>query len=335
MCFAMDDVNSFELVKSKWEIDLKKNKSNAHSFLLVGFKSDLTTPPAKSGKKQQTSSNNTTHGQTKIRSSSVNSNSSTSKLQMKFKKRERLHSSTYESTSVAQHKSNVKMYKHFARQIGSTCFLQISNVCEPVGNKKKINTYEKFILAVAKKHELINKKLQRQQQQLLKPKKTFNIVKSISSPIGFIKSKQSPSLIKVNETDQPETEQQQQGASDNVSLTKAHENTSFIVCNNVEESTSKVDPSSVNSDKQPASKQLTSDLSIKDKLSRLAFGIGTYLVTCGSSQSRKLADLKQYKNKNTISNKLNSNKIVRRNKSWLLLASEVSLNNADNDDVFN
>lgn len=41
LTFAMDDPHSFEIIKSKWEVDLKKNRSQQHSFILIGFKSDL------------------------------------------------------------------------------------------------------------------------------------------------------------------------------------------------------------------------------------------------------------------------------------------------------
>lgn len=44
LCFSLDDAHSLELIKSKWEIDMKKNRgsqNNNYSFLLVGFKSDL------------------------------------------------------------------------------------------------------------------------------------------------------------------------------------------------------------------------------------------------------------------------------------------------------
>jgi len=41
LCFALDDSHSLELIKSKWEIDLKRNRTQQHSFILIGFKSDL------------------------------------------------------------------------------------------------------------------------------------------------------------------------------------------------------------------------------------------------------------------------------------------------------
>lgn len=40
LCFSLDDAHSLELIKSKWEIDMKKSRAQ-HSFMLVGFKSDL------------------------------------------------------------------------------------------------------------------------------------------------------------------------------------------------------------------------------------------------------------------------------------------------------
>lgn len=42
LCFALDDSNSCELIKSKWEVELKRNRAlQRHSFILLGFKSDL------------------------------------------------------------------------------------------------------------------------------------------------------------------------------------------------------------------------------------------------------------------------------------------------------
>jgi GTPase SAR1 family protein len=42
LCFAMNDLHSFHLIKSKWEIEFKKNKARTHSFVLLGLKSDTT-----------------------------------------------------------------------------------------------------------------------------------------------------------------------------------------------------------------------------------------------------------------------------------------------------
>lgn len=50
LCFSLDDAHSLELIKSKWEIDLKKNRAQQHSFLLVGFKSDLVFQDSKTDK---------------------------------------------------------------------------------------------------------------------------------------------------------------------------------------------------------------------------------------------------------------------------------------------
>ena len=42
LCFALDDSNSCELIKSKWEVELKRNRAlQRHSFILLGFKNDL------------------------------------------------------------------------------------------------------------------------------------------------------------------------------------------------------------------------------------------------------------------------------------------------------
>lgn len=77
--------------------------------------------------------------------------------------------------------------------------------------------------------------------------------------------------------------------------------------------------------------------SVKKKLSRFVIEVGTYVVTCGGSRSRKLVHLRELKNGNggNGGNGNINNRLLRKNKSWLLLSSsEMSLNSLDNDNAF-
>jgi hypothetical protein len=317
LCFSMDDAGSFQLIKSKWEIDLKRNKSREHAFLLVGLNKTINGGQKDAQTTAAAASTNKSKKTKKVRTSSTTSNSSTSKLQKKFKHRERLHS----ELDAVTHKQQLKQYKAFAKQIDALSFIQIATESGGGSNPaNKINSYERILSNLTKKHELMSLNHKLTASSTLRKK--FNIVKSISTPIAFIKASKSTTRIR-------------EECLSVESLSNFHENTSFMVNNQEDSSTPQSPrPDEAKITPPPAEKQATnSDLSIRDKLSRLAFGIGTYLVTCGSAQSRKLASLKQFKHKNTIGSAVPA---VKRNKSWLLLASDVSLNNmgAENDDVF-
>lgn len=76
-------------------------------------------------------------------------------------------------------------------------------------------------------------------------------------------------------------------------------------------------------------KQNENPVTVKEKISRLFLGLGTYIVTCGSAKSSKLVianRLKNMKNSRTT-NDLNNQKLVDKN--WLLLSSHNSLNSLD------
>lgn len=337
MCFALDDPSSFELIKSKWEIDLKRNKSERHAFILLGMKSDLVTT-AKSSKNETDKKlvetvkpEKVKKSKQKKRSSSVNSVSSTSRL----KKRERVIS----ELDSAAHKLPLSKCKKFAKQIGSINLILVSS---PNTN---LNAYEKFLNNISKKSDMADKK----ESTLVKKSnklKVSKLPKSISAPINLLMMKKMSSNNKIKINNNAED---CDNSLDNFSLKNGHENTSFIENHQRQ---SKADESSKpvsnnlenNSGKQEEQNMTTTnDLSIKDKLSRFAIGIGTYIVTCGSTRTRKLADLKKLKNEHTfeiesssstVTRKNVSSKNVKKNKSWLLLASELSLNNTENDDVF-
>ena len=82
--------------------------------------------------------------------------------------------------------------------------------------------------------------------------------------------------------------------------------------------------------------KINESISIKKKFSQLFVGLGTYLVTCGTGKSRQLRfnNTAAYSKQNKTSIIKSKSNLVKKDKSWLLLSSEVSLNNLENDDVF-
>ena len=94
LCFSLDDINSFDLIKCKWDVEMKKSGHNRrHAFVLFALKSATTSPPidvALCAADQLNSTYTLSLGQQqhqlqqrrlfKRRSCSVNSDSSTSKL---------------------------------------------------------------------------------------------------------------------------------------------------------------------------------------------------------------------------------------------------------------
>ena len=76
--------------------------------------------------------------------------------------------------------------------------------------------------------------------------------------------------------------------------------------------------------------KIAENFSIRKKFSQLMLGFGNYVVTCGTGKSRQL----QLKNKNVTDQLKPKCNLPKKDKSWLLLSSEVSLNHIDNDDVF-
>lgn len=77
-------------------------------------------------------------------------------------------------------------------------------------------------------------------------------------------------------------------------------------------------------------KQHEGNITVKEKFSRLFLGLGTYIVTCGSANSRKLVNAKRMNLRASKTSGTLNNKFVDKN--WLLLSSHTSLNSLD--DVF-
>lgn len=272
LCFAMDDVHSFELIKSKWEIDFKRNKRKDKIFCLLGLKSDTISTKPQNENENQDKKTKIARNSFKKRSCSVNSTSSTSKLSKN--KTGMLHND-HDHPNI-----DVTAYKKLAKLISSN-LIQYSifpDNLEAKNSKSRLTAYEILIKNILSTNcTKVNKQ---------------SIPKSISSPLGSFrirKTKKESNEIKPLSS-------------------VYYENGSFV---NIEETRT---VPAVNQEKK------SEPLTIRSKLSRLAIGIGTYVVTCGSNNSRRLADLKNSKNSND-----SSNKSGKKNKSWLLLASETSL----------
>lgn len=385
LSFAMDDLTSFELVKSKFEIEFKKKKKKKHSFILLGLKSDTLIPTAtikaslsinnpqeitntsivSSSTTENSVSSSTTDSAkkarvafTKERSCSVNSNSSTSRLdnyssakskKQKFKKRNHLESES--DMSVAPIMPPASYYKKFAKSIGSSSFIQFSSIIDDINvclssngsvsfSKKnsvnsKINAYDKLIKMIFKSNnQSTNAK---------------SISKSISAPIDFnalVKFDSKSKTINDNLNNAIISE----ADNETYNLETEKSTTTTNTTNNNNNNNNGNNNGETNLVETNVTKKInnTTDSSVKTKLSRLFIGIGTYVVTCGGThKSRRLAELKYLKknngeilvnnNESSKNNFDRSNKnianlnrsFMRKKNSWLLLSSENSLNELD------
>lgn len=330
LAFSMDDSQSFELVKSKWETELKRNSK--YNFILLGLKSDvaeniktedkeneevlenlsidsvLTDTTSEQKKKFFGLKKSNTFAHRIKRSCSINSNSSTSKFEL----RKQLSSSDNELNAQM---FTIKVYRNFAKQIGGAHFIESTNV-EKKTVAYKINKYTLFTQNICS----IFNNLQLQSsnsslKQLSNSENTFpdsnfsktkidiireKVPRSLTAPIDYlVKKKNSPNKI----------------LTDNFVPSVQETSATFTKLDNDTQLNIKSDT--------------TANVSVKEKLSRLFLGLGTYIVTCGSANSRKLVIANRLKNMKVSKthNDLNHNKLV--DKSWLLLSSHNSLNSFD------
>jgi len=330
----MDDPGSFELIKSKWEIDLKKNKKNRHTFVLLGLKSDtVCTKKGKSNydinKGEQSidsgeGGDESTKLKQKKRSYSINSISSTSKLHSQKSPA----SSSYEMDEEFTSIKPVRYYKKFAKTIGANSFVKVSNN-QDEKSFEKIVSYDKFIQNVCKlnKKSVDDNKTNNSGslnscsespipgQTDVAPSKKLSIrnriPKSLSAPLKLITNRKSKTMINLKEQDEFNNQE-----------------TSF------DERSNELEKKKLKkNEKYENLEQTETSFSIKDKLSRFVIDIGTYVVTCGGSNSRKLAHLKgQNEFGARLTNRFysgNNNRSFRRKKSLLLISSELSLNTMD------
>ncbi len=324
LAFAMDDPNSFELIRSKWETELRKNIK--FNYILVGLKSDIASQKINgnkdeasktellssllAGTKKKTSnikkSNTFVY---KKRSCSINSNSSTSKLQMRKR-----HSFSETEALTDKDILSKKIYKTFAKQIGADYFIE-STCLETVGIEKSIDTYTMFaqnICSIFNSAQFLSssKSLRIDDASSNSPRASTisdRIPKSLSAPINYLVNRRK-TIARPGNLQLPDA-----------SFSKLENNEASNEVNN-------------NNNNNLTVLKADEKVPIKEKFSRLFLGLGTYIVTCGSARSRKLVLANRMKNiRNTrTTNDLNSAQVV--DKSWLLLSSHNSLNSLD--DVF-
>jgi len=302
LAFAMDDPNSFELIRLKWDTDLKKNIK--FKYILLGLKSDIayqgTEMPSKitsmlaSSKIKTSNLKKSSTFAYKKRSCSINSDSSSSKLQ--FRKRH-----SFSETEAPSEKNILpkKIYKSFAKQISAENFIK-STCLETTPTEQSIETYTIFAQNIC---SIFNSIQLFSSSKSIKIDETSNsnaltstignkIPKSLSAPINyFVKRKKITGI------------QSPKGSFEKLNNDHHNNNQSVLKA----------------SDKVP----------IKEKISRLFFGLGTYIVTCGSARSKKLVlanRMKNIRNART-KNDINGGQFV--DNSWLLLSSHNSLNSLD------
>lgn len=317
LAFSMSELDTFELIKTKYETYLKNNQCRNSHFILLGLNSDdpakesqlekceaeeiiqtfkelniLTTPsPVTKRNKSKIKKSNTFSY--KKRSCSINSNSSTSNLHMN-RKNSNTDLDTQETRLLRS-----KACKNFAKHIGAGSFIKSSKT--DYKSPQTVNTYSLLTLSICSIFN--NTQLTESNSKSLdkskgadEPKAMLEkIPKSLSAPINY--------LIKRKKTEKNDV-------SENYNFNSNPDEPS-------DHAFTKLDDN--------AARQFDNNVSVKEKFSRLFLGFGTYIVTCGSSQSRKLVlanRLRSMKHSRTH-NDLNSNLV---DKSWLLLSSHTSLN---------
>lgn len=257
----------------------------------------------------------------KLRSCSVNSNSSTSRLQSKSKKKlikkkgdtecDQLEKQQqyFNQQVYEQDKANLSIYKKFSKQIGSVNFIKTSSMLdeENGNNKKSIDWYEKFIKSICR-YSSKTIKQQKQPEKLEiaeeKPEKSTKnkLVKSISAPINILINThraRKQHHVKQHQVINETNNEQIIPTAENTTTENTSKTTTFLNYENEATTFSNLD-NIKHSDKLIAlSRQDLADpnVSFKKKISNFVIGIGTYVVTCGSSQSRKLPRIRQLKEK--------------------------------------
>ena len=321
-CFALDDINSFHLIRSKWDIYLKKmtkaKNSNAKKFILIGLKSDLVSGKHDGEDKKKKRSKNGVSSKKdaaikvvyKKRSCSVNSVSSTSRLQSSSSKKKRIISES-ESPSTAAISNN--SCKKFAKLIRAK-FIKLSNM--ETSNEHIASFMDEMSTCLLKSSGCGHGGVPASTTMTFKRTSTFKskLPKSISAPISTLVNRRSRKLIDV-----VDKENGANNENEGVKNGGGQDSSRFM------------EPSTT-----------IENISLKKKLSQLLTGLGTYVVTCGSKhKSRKLinnnggqpksaAPAAAIKN-SPLRNQAN-NLLKRKNKSWLLLGSDASLNSLTNED---
>lgn len=292
LCFAMDDLASFELIKQKWKFYLK-TANLAHNIILIGLKSDKISSCIKQ------------LGTCKERSSSISSNSSTSKLHLN-----RMRLRTLSDSDSNYTHSLLADFKKFAKKISQFKLIQSSSIEHSVdlfkSTKNSIESYANLSKSICKcnmrKTSETNNSTNTNTNNNTK-NKLNKLPRALTAPINYLATHRSRKPL------------DEKKLTESVAFDKNDEKLTIT----------KLKPE-------------TSNLTIKKKISQLFIGLGTYLVTCGTGKSRRLLLTNNNTNHRHHQSKINIIKsktnLIKKDKSWLLLSSEVSLNNLENDDVF-
>jgi GTPase SAR1 family protein len=313
LCFGMSDPISFEIVKCKWAVDLKKNKKQKHAFVLLGLKTKTNVAkladtgalfgdsPAEikqsrlratikklSPKSRQRSPLDKTK-----RSLSANSLSSTSKIHKPtngnnvnfydddddqfsndfFTQDDAAVTSAYKRLSISH-------YKKFAKLISSSSqnFIQHQSSLPSLCNNNDpatvdLNTYDKLLQCIVKSGEALTATAHTKTNNVVKL--TRSITAPLTRPIHMLANRAKHRKIDEN--------------------CKENVNNELIVEMTVVDGEQVANITNSNEQKQHKNRLVKSEsapLGLKDKLSRFAVNVGTYIVTCGTQRSRKLKHMK-------------------------------------------
>ena len=377
LAFGINNPVSFELVKSKWELDLKKNKNNKHALVLLGLKpsssprvvaqepssvfmDNFIRSPAEikpnrlraTIKKLSPKSRRSLRRVKTKRSLSTNSLSSTSKIHdtKQHANKPSSEDEDYDNSAYLSHNGggsgdassggltssysrlSVNQYKKFAKLISSSSenFIQYSGSAEsPVdcNASSSLNTYDKFVQAILKGSEALVR------ANVTKTSSLAKLSRSLTAPLT------KPIHLLANR-------------AKNCKIDENHKE-NLVDMAMVAKIETKASNGMIRSE---------SAFTIKNKLTRFAVTIGTYVVTCGTAKSRKLKNMSKLKEVNEndcyygeeprpanemsaettgveSKSRLKKKKLLakfskKNNKSWHLLSgSQMSLASAE-DNVF-
>lgn len=307
-CYAVNDQSSFDLIKSKWDIDLKKlrsklgNLNNHHQFMLMALKSDLL---AKEVELTLPTNDLTTTTTTRKRTCSthldhaceMDESSKKKRLLIDYDDDEKCDRNSKRDTKFV----STNQAKKFAKSLNAK-LVQVSTT-----DKSGHETMRKALIDSC---SMTNNRPVKQQEE--NKKKTLHrakmLPKSMSAPINSLfsgKNKRKQLIDYRFDAEQGD----------------------LVLVDETGEQKARLAP------QQQQQQQLENgqNLTLKQKLSQFFVGFGTYIVTCGAHKARTKGN-----NNNNSNYSKNKNKllILGKNKSWLLLGSEMSLNTLANDEVF-
>lgn len=265
LCFAFHEPSSFQLVKCKWAVDLEKNKKNKHSFVLLGLDNKQNKKPATDGKIMATFK----------------------KLSPKTKQKQDMYESIESTGSI----SNVtKMQPNEMAGDDECIFLDddlFANMQAPTNYTTA--QYKKFAKLISFSSQNF---VQHQTETNIHKANVLLLPEIISSQLAsyekFIQTvvKSYESLVELRRN------------SDNhgglVGKLKRSVTAPLARPLNIL-SRNRTKLSEKNNHKESlviGNKSLSSEKTVKEKVTRFAINLGTFLVTCGTVKSREMQKLK-------------------------------------------